>query len=207
MYCRHLVNEDAVRRDDMGVRPLAVFVVIAGLTVACAPAVVVNSGETPPRTETPTAAAPTARVDPNLVDAHAYYMTSDDVKGYYFTTPSGKWSCAILPRSQAGCQAAGSQVMSVSGRPDTVEGPNGAVAPNAIAVGDGGDPGFTWLDRPGFSATTGKALVLDFGRTLAAAGFRCNVQESGVSCEDETTRKGFAFSATGYVSHYTPVPG
>jgi len=187
---------------------LAGCVMIAWLTVACARTVVVNTGETPPRTETPRPATPTARVDPNLVDAHAYYVTSDELKGYYFTTPSGKWSCAILPRSQAGCQAATSpRAMSIPGEPDTVQGPNGAVAPNAIAVGDNGDPGFTWLDQPGFSVKSGKAVVLGFGQTLAAAGFRCNVQEAGVSCEDETTQKGFAFSATGYVSHYTPVPG
>jgi hypothetical protein len=192
----------------MSWRRYAVCVMIAGLTVACAPSVVVNTGETPPRTQTSASSEPTGRVDPNLVDAHAYFMTSDGMKGYYFTTPSGKWSCAILPRSQAGCQAAsGSQTMSIPGAPDTVQGPNGPVAPNAIAVDDGGDPRFTWLNRPGFSVKTGKVLVLDFGKTLAAAGFRCNVQEAGISCEDETTQKGFAFSATGYVPHYTPVPG
>jgi hypothetical protein len=98
--------------------------------------------------------------------------------------------------------------MSVPGGPDTVEDPNGAaVAPNAIAIGDEGDPGFTWVDRPGFSVPTGKAMVLDFNKTLAAAGFRCNVQEAGVSCESEATQKGFAFSATGYAPRYTPVPG
>src|ERR1700758_1663204 len=147
----------------MSGRRYAVCVMIAGLTVACAPSVVVNTGETPPRTQTPASSEPTGRVDPNLVDAHAYYMTSDGMKGYYFTTPSGKWSCAILPRSQAGCQApTRAQLMGIPGAPDTVQGPNGAVAPNAIAVGDEGDAGFTWLDLPGFSLRTGKAMVLDF---------------------------------------------
>ena len=130
------------------------------------------------------------------------------MRGYYFTTPSGKWSCAILPRSRAGCQApTRAQLMGIPGAPDTVQGPNGAVAPNAIAVGDEGDAGFTWLDLPGFSLRTGKAMVLDFNKTLAAGGFRCNVQEAGVSCENETLQKGFSFSATGYAPHYTPVPG
>jgi hypothetical protein len=192
----------------MGARRLVVVVMIAGLSVACDRTIVVNTGETPPRTETPASAWPTGRVDPNLVDAHAYYAISDGVKGYYFTTPSGKWSCAILPRSQAGCQAAGGgQVMGIPGEPSSVQGPNGAIAPNAIAVGDRDEAGFTWLDRPGFSLKTGKAMVLDFNKTLAAAGFRCNVQEAGVSCENETTQKGFVFSATRYMPHYAPVPG
>jgi hypothetical protein len=192
----------------MGARRLAVVVMIAGLSVACDRTIVVNTGQTPPRTETPASTSPTGRVDPNLVDAHAYYVISDGVTGYYFTTPSGKWSCAILPRTLAGCQAAtGGQVIGIPGEPSTVQGPNGAVAPNAITVGDQGDAGFTWLDRPGFLVKTGKAMVLDFKKTLAAAGFRCNVQEAGVSCENETTQKGFVFSATGYEPHYAPVPG
>jgi hypothetical protein len=76
----------------MRARCLAVFVIIAALTAACAPAVVVNTGETPPRTETPAPPSPTGRFDPNLVDAHDYYVSAGGVKGYYFTTPSGKWS-------------------------------------------------------------------------------------------------------------------
>ncbi len=186
-----------------------VFAVTAAFTVSCGHSVVVNTGEAPPHTQPSASPSPTGRIDPNLVNAHDYYVTSDAVKGYYFTTPSGKWNCAILPHSQAGCQAAaGAQAMGVPGEPDTVEGPNGsAVAPNAIAIADEGESGFTWLDRPGFSLTSGKAMVLDFNKTLAAAGFRCNVQEAGVSCENEMTQKGFAFSATGYVPHYTPVPG
>jgi hypothetical protein len=191
----------------MTLNRLAVVGTSAALIAACARTVVVNTGETPPRTETPASTSPTGRGDPNLVNAHDYYVISDNVKGYYFTTPSGKWSCAILPHSQAGCQAVGGQAMGIPGQPDTVPGHNGAVAPNAIAVGDEGDVGFTWLDRPGFLLKTGKAIVLQFNKTLAAAGFRCNVQEAGVSCENEMTQKGFAFSATGYVPHYTPVPG
>jgi hypothetical protein len=48
--------------------------------------------------------------------------------------------------------------------------------------------------------------VLRFNRILAAAGFRCNVQESGVSCLSETSGKGFTFSAEGYTPQYTDVP-
>lgn len=193
----------------MNPRRLAVCVVTAALCTACADAVVVDTGESPPRAGTTVPTSPVGRSDPNLVDASDYYVTTDGLKGYYFTTPSGKWSCAILPRSTAGCQAAaGAQAMGIPGEPDTVTNADGeTVAPNAIAVDDDGDTGFTWVARPGFSVKSGKAPVLDFTKTLAAAGFRCNVQEAGVSCLNEGTRKGFTFSPTGYSARYTPVPG
>jgi hypothetical protein len=193
----------------MLVQRLAVCAVTPALTVACASAVVVNTGDRPSRAETTASPSPTGRFDPNLVNAHDFYAEAAGAKGYYFTTPSGKWNCAILPRTEAGCQtAAGAQRLGIPGGPDTVRGPDGAaVAPNAIAVGDEADPGFTWIDRPGFSPTSGKALTLDFNKTLVAAGFRCNVQDTGVSCGNEITRKGFTFSATGYLPQYTPVPG
>lgn len=193
----------------MNAARVAVCAFTAVVTAGCADAVVVNTGESPPRTETTVLTSPAGRSDPNLVDASDYYVTTDGLKGYYFTIPSGKWNCAILPRSKAGCQAAaGTQGMGIPGEPDTVQTADGeAVAPNAIAVGDEGDPGFTWVARPGFSVTSGKALVLDFTKTLAAAGFRCNVQEAGVSCLSEGTKKGFTFSASGYSPQYTAVPG
>jgi hypothetical protein len=170
--------------------------------------VIVNTGDPAPHTPTSATATPSARVDPNLVDAHAYYVTTDDINGYYFTTPSAKWNCAIMPRVMAGCQAAGAQSMGVTGAPSTVPNPEGKpVAPNAITVGADGEPGFTWLAKPGLSVTSGKAVVLDFKQTLAAAGFRCSVQEAGVSCLSEGTHKGFTFSATGFTPQYTPVPG
>ena len=81
------------------------------------------------------------------------------------------------------------------------------MAPNAIVIADEGDAGFTWIARPGFSPTSGQALVLDFDKTLAAAGFRCNVQQAGVSCMNESTENWFTFSASGYSLRYTPVPG
>jgi hypothetical protein len=42
---------------------------------------------------------------------------------------------------------------------------------------------------------------------LAAAGFRCNVQEAtGVSCLSEFSDKGFTFSADGFAPQYTDFP-
>lgn len=180
---------------------------MALLTTACAESVVVNSGDTPPRAQNPAPTTTTGRTDPALVNAADYYVTADGLKGYYFTTPSGKWSCAILPHSTAGCQAAAG-ALGIPGEPETVENNDGeAVAPNAIAIADEGDAGFTWLAPPGFSLKSGQPQVLDFNKTLAAAGFRCNVQEAGVSCLNETTKNGFTFSPNGFVPHYTAVPG
>lgn len=193
---------------DKTARRLTVFVMTAALTAACADSVVVDTGEIPSHSPTSVSAPPTGRTDPNLVNAHDYYASTDDVEGYYFTTPSGKWGCAILPRRKAGCQAAGAQSIGVSGGPATVDGPNGkSIAPNAIAVGDDGDPGFVWVEAPGYLLKSGKPMVLDFNKTLAAAGFRCNVQDAGVSCENESTQQGFTFSASGFVPRYSPVLG
>lgn len=190
---------------------LAVPVVVIAVTLACGACAdnwIVNTGQPPPQAATTTSTTSTGRVDPNLVDAHAYYVTSDDVAGYYFTTPSGKWSCAIIPRSQAGCQSAGGgQTIAVAGAPPTVQSPDGdGVAPNAVAIPDTGTAGFIRVDLPVFLPPVCKPLVLGFAKTLAAAGFRCNVQDTGVSCENESTRDGFTFSSDNYVPQYTPVP-
>jgi hypothetical protein len=191
------------------VRSQLALVAVTVALAACANNTVVNTGETPHTEATVSPTQPTGRTDPNLVDAHAYYVVAEAVKGYYFATPSGKWNCAILPHDKVGCQTATGQGMSIPGQPTTVQRSAGdTVAPNAIVVGDEIEPGFTWVDRPGFNLTTGKPVVLDFNKTLSAAGFRCNVQQSsGVSCENETTYKGFTFSADGFVLQYTPVPG
>jgi hypothetical protein len=189
------------------VRFLLAFAAV--LIPSCTNNTVVNTGESPHTETVATPSPPAGRVDPNLVDAHDYYVVTDGIKGYYFATPSGKWNCAIIPHEKVGCQTAGGQGMGIPGQPTTVQTSGGdTVAPNAIAVGDETEPGFTWIDRPGFALASGKPLVLDFNKTLAAAGFRCNVQQSaGVSCQNETTHKGFTFSGDGFVLHYTPVAG
>ena len=62
------------------------------------------------------------------------------------------------------------------------------------------------LDAPEFTLDPGPATVLPFNRILAVAGFRCNVQESGVSCISERSGKGFTFSDDGVFPQYTDVP-
>jgi hypothetical protein len=186
---------------------VAVAVVAAG----CSGERIVNTGEPPAATPVTTSAAPPPPPLSNahLVDAFDYVAHVNGTAGYYFTTPSGKWRCAIFPRVKVGCHSASSwqSGLGVPGEPDTV--PNAAgemTAPNAIVVEHEGDPHFVALEQPEFSLDTGPAKTLQFNRILAAAGFRCNVQESGVSCLSEFSGKGFSFSTEGYKPQYTDVP-
>ena len=170
----------------------------------CSNVSIVNTSETP-AASAPSApsAAPSARPsNAHLVNAFDYVgkaTDTPDTTGYYFTTPSGKWRCAILTHTKAGCQASSGwrSGLGIQGEPDST---------NAIAVDEEGDPQFVSLDQPEFALDSGSAKVLDFNKILAAAGFRCNVQESGVSCRSDMTGKGFTFSADGFVPQYTDVP-
>ena len=170
-----------------------------GMLAGCSGATVVNTSET---SAEPTAAAPAASSPPSnahLVNAFDYVGQTGETTGYYFTTPSGKWRCAILTRIKAGCQASSSwkSGLGVEGEPDST---------NAIVVDEQGEPQFVMLDQPEFTLDSGSAKPLPFNRILAAAGFRCNVQESGVSCLSELSGKGFTFSADGFIPQYTDVP-
>jgi hypothetical protein len=79
--------------------------------------------------------------------------------------------------------------------------------PNALVVAREGAAQFVALEQPEFSLDPGPAKVLPFNKILAAAGFRCNVQEaSGVSCLSEFSGKGFTFSSDGFAPQYTDVP-
>jgi hypothetical protein len=175
---------------------------VAMLTIAaCSGDRILNTGEPPAQTATATATPPPTAPASNahLVDAFDYVGHVSDTTGYYFTTPSGKWRCAILTRDRAGCQAASSWQagLGIPGEPDST---------NAIVVDRDGDPQFVALEQPEFSLVSSPPNALPFNRILAAAGFRCNVQESGVSCLSEASGKGFTFSAGGYTPQYTDVP-
>jgi hypothetical protein len=170
------------------------------MLAGCSGATVVNTSDAP---ASPAAAPPVTSSPPpsnaHLVNAFDYVGEAGGTTGYYFTTPSGKWRCAILTRTKAGCQASSSwqSGLGVEGEPDST---------NAVAVDEHGDPQFVTLEAPEFSLESGSAKALPFNRTLAAAGFRCNVQESGVACLSELSGKGFTFSADGFIPQYTDVP-
>ncbi|SEH78432.1 hypothetical protein SAMN04489835_4088 [Mycolicibacterium rutilum] len=160
---------------------------------------------TMPTTPTSTPALPPP-AGPHLVDAFDYVAHPQGAAVYYFTSPSGRWACAILPRDRAGCQSTAGQAIGVTGAPDSVLDAAGEeTAPNAIVVDRDGDPRFVAVEPDEFVAEDAK--VLPFNRILAVAGFRCNIQEeTGVSCASERTGKGFSFAADGFVPQYTEVP-
>ncbi|QUR67678.1 hypothetical protein [Mycobacterium spongiae] len=185
-------------------------ILVAAATTACGPGIGITTGEAPPPSRT-SAAPPTLATPANnlrLANAADYFGNADDHAGYYFASPSGRWHCAIVPHSKAGCQSASGSTMGIEGEPDTVAGPDGSTAlPNAIVVGETGDAHFAALRDGEFSPDSGPPKVLPFDKVLNAAGFRCNFQESvGVSCGSETTTRGFTFSRDGYTLQYTDVP-
>jgi hypothetical protein len=186
-----------------------VIAAVAALAAGCSTGAVVNTDEPAAQTA---AGAPTVLSTPppsntHLVNAFDYVAHIDGKARYFFTTPSGRWACAIVPRVKAGCQATASSGLGIPGEPDTVPDAAGEqTAPNAIVVDRAGDAHFAALDQLEFSLDPGPATVLQFDEVLAAAGFRCNVQEVGVSCLSELTGKGFTFSTDGYTLQYTDVP-
>lgn len=185
------------------------FAAAAALTAACGHVGVVNTpGGPQSEVSAPPPSPPALQGDTHLANAFDFYVKTDTESAYYFTTPSGKWNCAIVPHSAAGCQSAAGPSLGITGAPATVQNGDGQdVAPNAVQIGDDGGAAFVRVDSPGFALASGKPPKLDFAVTLAAAGFRCNVQESGVSCLNEATRQGFTFSPESLVPQYTPVPG
>lgn len=189
---------------------LLVVAAAAAALAGCASGTVVNTDDAASPPPTSTTAAPPQFGTANLVDAAEYAIDAPGAPGhkaYYFSTPSGRWQCAILPRDRAGCQpAGGSSAMIVTGAPETVpDATGGTAAPNALVLDRDTDAHFANLAQPDFAQSA--AVVLPFGKVLAVAGFRCNVQEqSGVSCVREATGRGFTFSAEGYTLHYTDVP-
>jgi hypothetical protein len=182
----------------------AALLAVAG----CSTERVVNTGEWASVTATSTSVAPSLPpTNPeHLANAYDFVQSLNDQAAYYFSTPSGRWQCAILPRDKAGCQAT-SGTLNVAGAPDTVPtAAGGQTAPDAVVIGATGDPYFADLDRGVFTPAA-PAAVLPLNRTLVVARFRCNIQEaSGVSCLSEQSGAGFTFSADGFLPQYTEVP-
>lgn len=175
----------------------------------------VNTKETPTPVEAQAAPTSTARPsNEKLLNAFDYYIPGDSNPGdsnagYYFITPSGSWRCVIVPLTWVGCQSAKSPArIGITGAPQTVADDKGQnVAPNAIVARTIGDPAFASMPAAMFKPPTGTAKTLPYNKVLAAAGFRCNVQEQvGVSCLSEEAESGFTFAADKFSWQYTDVP-
>ncbi|MCV7174528.1 hypothetical protein [Mycolicibacterium sphagni] len=172
---------------------------------------IVTTNDTGQQTAPPPAATASTRPsNDKLVNAFDFYTRTDEAhSAYYFTSPSGSWRCVIVPRTWAGCQSsAGTGRIGIAGAPQTVTDDTGqSVAPNAILVRTQGDPQFASVPADQFKQPAGTANTLPFNKILAAAGFRCNVQqEAGISCLSEQTGSGFTFSNAGVSWQYTDVP-
>lgn len=172
---------------------------------------VVDTGEKPPATSTSTTPAPPPP-QPSLVHLVNNFdyaaAQADGTTAYYFTSPSGRWQCAIVPRVTAGCQTASQSTLGITGAPSTVPGADGeSTAPNVIEVPKEGEPRFSAVTGPAFARPDGTPVVLPFNRVLSVAGFRCNVQEeSGVACMSDETTRGFTFSPEAFEWDYVDVP-
>ncbi|KAA0109532.1 hypothetical protein [Mycolicibacterium sp. P1-5] len=193
-----------------GSRPLFVLGA-AVLAMAGCSNPIVTTKETGEQTAPPQAGTTSARPsNDKLANAFDFYTRTDDIhSGYYFASPSGSWRCVIVPRTWAGCQSSsGTGRIGVAGAPETVTDDSGqSVAPNSIVVRTQGDPQFTSVPAEQFKPPSGTPKTLPFNKILAAAGFRCNIQqEAGISCVSEQTGKGFTFSNTGASWQYTDVP-
>lgn len=179
------------------------------MTVGCDSGRIVNTEDT--ITPTSAAAPPPPSTHPTndgLANAFDFAAQPDGVTGYYFTSPSKRWVCAIIPRERVGCQSSTGSRIAIIGAPDSVADAQGeARPPNAIQVDRVSDAQFASVDVPGYALVPGPAAVLPFGKVLTVAGFRCNVQEAtGISCLSELTGKGFTFSSDGYTLRYTDLP-
>ncbi|OBI74792.1 hypothetical protein [Mycobacterium sp. E740] len=190
-------------------RVVTLLSAVAIIAAGCAGPQIVNNDE--PRPQAPVSSTNAPPPPPpnsaHVVDAFDYVAHPGESAVYYFTTPSGRWACAIVPRVKAGCQSATAwqSSMNIAGEPESV--PNAAgeqTAPNAITVERVGEPHFVALEHPEFVGEGAKAL--EFNRILMAADFRCNVQEAGVSCMSEASGQGFTFAPEGFKPQYTEVP-
>src|SRR5262249_2030278 len=136
------------------------LVAVAMLAAGCADEPIINTGEPPakPATTSPTPSTPTSNAP--LVNAFNYAGHVGDITGYYFTTPSGKWRCAILAHTKAGCQAASNwqSGLGITGAPESVRDAAGQdTTPNAIVVDRDGDSQFVALKQPEFWLQPGPA--------------------------------------------------
>ncbi|KAA0020214.1 hypothetical protein [Antrihabitans cavernicola] len=146
-----------------------------------------------------------------LVDRESYAWSSGGVNGYFFTTPSGLWRCAILSDSaqggaddrMAGCQPKTSVPLDVAGAPDVPDHfTSNPVRPNAILVNTTDAARFASLSQALFWRFDESTPVLPYGQALSASGFTCNVQTTGVSCRSDASGKGFQFSTGGFDFNY-----
>ena len=143
------------------------------------------SGLPTAQTSTPTVPA-AGDVDP------AMYRDRDF--GYFFSTPSHRFTCGIsltnTTTPAAGCQGA---TTPVPPRPASC-GP-GPGWGHGMQVNDAGATSFLCTGGVIFGFSSGRTPTLDYGHSLTAAGFRCTVQTTGITCTQLASGHGFMIAA------------
>ena len=154
---------------------------VAMLAAGCSGGTVINTDESPAAAPASTSAAPAPPAsNAHLANAFDYVAYPPGGTTYYFTSPSGTWACAIMPRAKVGCQSATNwpSAMGIAGEPDSVTDAAGETTPpNALVIAREGAAQFVALEQPEFSLDPGPAKVLPFNRILAVG--RIPLQRTG----------------------------
>ncbi|ORI17137.1 hypothetical protein BJD99_02235 [Rhodococcus sp. 1163] len=155
-------------------------------TPATAPSPTTSAAPTTNTSTTPD--KPTTSSPPPTADPSQYKSTAGF---FYFTSPSGKFECAIVvtETSVAGCHGEfprSAPRVAGSGAPES------SVAPNTVEITAGSPARFLSSGDPRFHRFDGTAKELPYGLTLAVPGsgrsngLECRVEESsGVTCLDQ----------------------
>ncbi len=146
-----------------------------------------STSTTSPATATPTAADPAVAADPTT-----YRFRSD---GYFFSTPSGKFTCGIDLRAPAsptaGCQGSTTPVP-----PRPASCPEGPGWGHGLRVDASGETSFLCAGGVVYgSGFRSPEPVLAYGHSLTAGGFVCAVRITGVTCTHLASGHGFMIAA------------
>lgn len=152
-----------------------------------------TSTSMPPVTTTTASAPPVA-------DASRF---EGDPGSFYFTSPSGKFECAVVitDSSVAGCHG---EFPSTAPRVEGSGAQGSAVPPNTIELTAGSPAKFSSSGDPRFHRFDGTARALPYDEVLSipgsgsSNGLKCTVQEkTGVTCTDQVGH-GFTVSDSAF---------
>lgn len=122
-----------------------------------------------------------------LVDGRDYEREETFGTGYFFSSPSGNFTCALL-ELYALCEG---QTSPVPDRPGSC--PATAEWGNGMQVADVATPRFGQVEYlcATRSLTVPDAPTLPYGEALQGYGFTCVFDEAGTRCVDDQTSRGF----------------
>lgn len=164
-----------------------------GSATAMAPT---TTGPRPPATTSISTRTPAPATTSTPPAAQAAEYAGTETGSYYFTSPSGKFECAVItaPTPVAGCHGT---LPSSAPRVPAASG-TGTTTPNSIRVTASGPGRFVESGDPAFHRFDTPATPLPYGSPLRVQGFTCSVDErAGVTCVS-TAGNGFTVSDSAY---------